>query len=363
MKIACISYHLPPHDVIGAGMQMHYTANAYARHGHDVTMFSPYSEKAQDAQYEMVTVPVGAHNRTFRFAWNMRRQDFTKFDVLHAAGDDYWLLGKKRPYHIRTFHGSCFSEALHIKGGRERLRMILLGLSEWAACAVAERKVCVSHNTQHYIPFAKEVIWNGVDLDAFKPGTRKAEVPAILFVGTLNSRKRGADLLDIFTQRIRPALPDAELWIVREERHFAVPGVRWFGKVSLEHLIELYQKAWVFCLPSSYEGFGVPYAEAMACGTAVVATPNVGALEVLDNGRSGIIADLPELGDALLRILTDSPERQRLEQIGLERAQVFSWDKIVDAYLGPALRGNQLKVQARSHHVASSVKLVKRGPF
>lgn len=49
-------------------------------------------------------------------------------------------------------------------------------------------------------------------------------------------------------------------------------GVRVLGKVSLERLTEFYRRAWLFCLPSSYEGFGVPYIEAMASGTAVVAT-------------------------------------------------------------------------------------------
>ncbi len=34
---------------------------------------------------------------TFRWAFALRRLDLSSFDVLHAAGDDYWFLGKKRP--------------------------------------------------------------------------------------------------------------------------------------------------------------------------------------------------------------------------------------------------------------------------
>ena len=333
MRIATISYYLPPVDHIGAGYQMHYTANAYVRHGHQVTMFSPYREKAPDALYDMVQVPVGKTNRVLQLAWNMRKQDLTGFDLLHAAGEDYWLLGKKRPYHIRTFHGSCLAEAVKISGLPAKFRMSVLGLLEWAACAVADRKVSVSHNNRKYIPFAREVIWNGVDLTVFRPGTFKSPNPSILFVGTMDYRKRGSALLDIFQREIRSAIPNAELWIAREEKPVEAEGVRWFGRVSLEKLVELYQQAWVFCLPSSYEGFGVPYIEAMASGTAVAATPNVGALEVLENGKYGRIADLPELGATLLELLRDERQRKAMEQRGLIRAQEFSWDSIVRAYL------------------------------
>ena len=333
MRIACVSYYLPPKDLIGSGYQAHYMANAYARQGHDVTMFSPYWSKADDALYHTIAVPVGTRNRTFQFAWNLRRQDFSAYDLLHAATDDYWLLGKRRPYHIRTFHGSCFAEAIHISGLRNKLRMFLLGLSEVASCAVANRKVCVSRNTRRYLPMVREVIWNGVDLSVFKPGASKSAHPSILFVGTMGFRKRGAALLDIFQREIRRVLPDAELWIVREETPVEAEGVHWFGRVSQSKLVELYQQAWVFCLPSSYEGFGVPYIEAMACGTAVAATPNLGALEVLDNGKYGRIADLPQLGQTLLEILQDKGERQRMESIGLQRAQDFAWEAIVTAYL------------------------------
>ena len=122
-------------------MQMHYLANAYARRGHSVTMFCPYAEPAQDALYSCVSVPVGSRMRTFRFAWNLRKQDFAGFDLLHAAMDDYWLLGKSWPFHIRTFHGSCLAEAVHIRGGRDRLKMP--GLWAWCvSCANRSDRYC-----------------------------------------------------------------------------------------------------------------------------------------------------------------------------------------------------------------------------
>jgi glycosyltransferase involved in cell wall biosynthesis len=138
-------------------------------------------------------------------------------------------------------------------------------------------------------------------------------------------------LLELFRTRIREQLPDAEFWAVCEER-VEGPGIRWFGRVPLEELAELYRKAWVFCLPSTYEGFGVPYIEAMASGTPVVATPNVGAREVTREGRAGLIVEDAGLGNALVRLLQDEPERRRLREAGLERARDFAWDHVCSSY-------------------------------
>lgn len=333
LKIAVVSFYLPPTDRIGASYQMHSLANAYSRSGHRVTIFSSRCEKPNDALYELVSLPCGQRNRTFRFGWELSKQDFSRFDLLHSGGDAWWALGKTKPYHICTYHGSCFAEALHIKGFRNRLRMLVLGTMELVCAPIADRHVAVSENTRKYLPFIREVIGNGIDLKTLIPGNCKSNVPSILFVGTMGYRKRGSALLEIFQREIRARIPTAELWIVREPERVEGTGVKWFGPVSYEALVKLYQEAWVFCLPSSYEGFGVPYIESMACGTAVMATPNAGALEVLQGGRFGCIAELCDLGEALIALLLDPDRRVALEREGLERAKDFAWTRIANEYL------------------------------
>ena len=61
-------------------------------------------------------------------------------------------------------------------------------------------------------------------------------------------------------------------------------GVSYHVGVSDTELAALYCRAWVYVSPSTYEGFGLPYAEALACGTPVVATPNDGSHEMLSAG-------------------------------------------------------------------------------
>jgi glycosyltransferase involved in cell wall biosynthesis len=228
-------------------------------------------------------------------------------------------------------HGSCFAEALQIPGWKEKVRMALLGCSEVLATGAAHRTVCVSENTRRYYPWARRVIPNGVDVDSFHPGGEKEERPTILFVGTYKNRKRGHLVLKAFAETIQTNLPSAQLWMVCGDAP-AAPGVTVFGRVPEEKLAELYRRAWVFCLPSSYEGFGVPYIEAMASGIPVVATPNPGAVEVLDGGRYGRIVEPEALGEALLALLRSDTEREILTNAGIQRAQEYAWPRIVDQY-------------------------------
>lgn len=329
MNIAITSMYLPSGSKIGVGYQVHYLANEMVKRGHRVTVFSQTGASA-DSLYEAVIVPSGKHLRTFGFAWNLRRYDFTQFDVLNACGDDWFLWGRPRPRHIHTFMGSCLAEMLHARTLVGKARMGLLALCEANACLLADENVAISWNTCRYLPLVKKVIPCGVNMDHFHPG-EKSEAPTVLFVGTMHGRKRGAMLLDQFQRLIRPRVPNAEFWAVCEEP-VEGEGIRWFGRIPLETLADLYRRAWVFCLPSSYEGFGVPYIEAMASGTPVVATPNVGAREVTQEGRAGRLVRDADLAEALVEVLTDAALRQRLREAGLQRAQDFTWDWICAQY-------------------------------
>ena len=262
MRIAMISLYLPSGSKIGVGYQAHYMANAMTRRGHAVTMFSP-CPKCDDALYELQQVDPGKRLRTFRFAWQFRRHDFSMFEVLHAHGEDHWIGKGRVKCHIKTMHGSCLEEARKVPGIKEKIRMLGIAVSEMIGSVRADECVAVSKNTTRSYRWIKRVIPNGVDLSRFHPGTEKETKPTILFVGTYQNRKRGKMLMDIFRTQIRPAMADAQLWMVCNDAPIE-PGVSVLGLVPLEQLAELYRRAWVFCLPSSYEGFGVPYIEAMA---------------------------------------------------------------------------------------------------
>ncbi|MGC9261868.1 MAG: glycosyltransferase, partial [Phycisphaerae bacterium] len=110
MRIAMISRYLPSDSKMGVGYQVHALANAMVARGHTVTVFSQ-SPKPDGACYALEQVPVRPPLRALRASWYLRSIDWSRFDVLHAHGDDWFLWNKNVPPHVRTIHGSCLAEA------------------------------------------------------------------------------------------------------------------------------------------------------------------------------------------------------------------------------------------------------------
>ncbi|GAA3635396.1 hypothetical protein GCM10022200_18390 [Microbacterium awajiense] len=333
LRIAMISYYLPSESKIGVGYQVHALANELADRGHHVDVFSPCAP-VEGARYGHVHVALTGSLRTFRFAFEMRRRDFSSYDVLHAHGEDYWMWRRRVPMHVRTLHGSCFEEALRIRGIKERARMVLLGFTELLASVVADTTVLISPETRRWTPWVSTVIPNGVDRRVFGPGVGKRRPdPTVLFVGTWTGRKRGAELAERFGAEVATRVPGATLRMVTQDAPSTLPvGVEALGRLSDEELVDEYRKAWVFCLPSTYEGFGIPYAEAMMTGLPVVATPNVGARYVTRQGHDGVTVELDAIPEVLVSMLTSEPARRRMAERGLRRAEEFDLARVVDRY-------------------------------
>lgn len=318
----------------GVSGQMHLLADAMARRGHQVTVFSlnPPPEPTAYA-YRVIPAPPSllTHPRLALYLapWWVSRISLDDFDIVHAHGDDHFLR-TRRPV-VRTFYGTARAEARY----STKLRHKLYHLSVVPFESISQRRatvvVAISRTTQHSLRVPSVIIPCGYDPAVFSPARSKSANPSILFVGDLGTRKRGDWLADVFIRFVKKALPEAELWMVTTES-ISAPGVRWFGRLPTTALAELYREAWIFCLPSRYEGFGVPYVEAMGSGTSVVATRNGGAEEVLDGGRFGRIVSDDGLGAELVALLGDSSTRDSLVAKGLERSRQYEISRIADQY-------------------------------
>jgi glycosyltransferase involved in cell wall biosynthesis len=114
----------------------------------------------------------------------------------------------------------------------------------------------------------------------------------------------------------------------------AAKAVRFVGCVPHEKLLSYYQDADVFVIPSViHEPFGIPLAEAMACGLPVVATRGGGFPEILVNHETGEMVgrgEVGELTEAICRLLADPQLRKSQGAAGRRRLlEHFSWDVVM----------------------------------
>ena len=150
---------------------------------------------------------------------------------------------------------------------------------------------------------------------------------SVLFVGTPLVR-RNLSALSRAIDEIRSILPDVGLYGVGPEtkRVGSVNNLRWLGYVPEEDLAAVYNAATVVAYPSTYEGFGFPVLEALACGTPVVASA-AGSLPEIFAGKAWLVDDRHEQWvEALGTLLKDANERQRRIDKAQPWALAQTWD-------------------------------------
>jgi len=153
----------------------------------------------------------------------------------------------------------------------------------------------------------------------FKPGDADHD-GYLLFVSAVEPRKDPLAALDVARAVGMPLVvvgPHKDEGLVRA---LIDGGADVRGYVPEEELVRLYQRAACLVHPSVYEGFALTPAEAMACGTPVVARPDAAVRELV--GDAGILTD--DLAAGVRQALA---ERDRLRVAGLARARLYSWDE------------------------------------
>jgi len=103
--------------------------------------------------------------------------------------------------------------------------------------------------------------------------------------------------------------------------------VQFAGRIKNEEFAGYYSNATIAVVPSVYEGFGLPAAEAMACGVPLISTSGGALPEVV--GDAGIIvppADADALAKELIFLLNNPEQRKKMAQAGIDRVNaIFNW--------------------------------------
>lgn len=222
----------------------------------------------------------------------------------------------------------------------------------------ASKIIAVSQSTKRDLlrfyqvnPAQVSVVYEGYDTDAYKPHSDMDRVKAlgqrygidahyVLYVGTLEPRKNIPRLIEAFASLKKQGMIRHKLVIAGKKdwlynnifqtvtRAGLDDEVIFTDYVPDQDLPLLISGADLFVYPSLYEGFGLPPLEAMACGIPVI-TSNLSSLpEVV--GDAGILVDpysVDEIAEAIHQVLSDAKLREQMQQKGLDRARMFSWEK------------------------------------
>jgi glycosyltransferase involved in cell wall biosynthesis len=178
------------------------------------------------------------------------------------------------------------------------------------------------------------------------PDTQKSDPPLAVYVGRLKKYKT-IDCLIRAMALVSEELPEARLVIVGDgdyapklvslTRELKLKEkVKFTGFVPQLEKVNWLRKAWVAIYPSLKEGWGLTNIEANACGTPVLASDVPGLRDSVSAGETGLLfeyGNAKKLAQLMVKVMSDSPLREKLSRGGLRWAQEFSWDKAADQTL------------------------------
>lgn len=311
--------------------------------------------------------PVGKQTLRQQVAYPMRLRTgkMRRFNLLHFAAQMDGPSWSPTPF-ILTVHDLIPLVCGHMYGGDERsARFKFARWLELRSMRAAQHLIASSENTAkdlvNYLNIPRSrisVVPLGVDARFFRqPSQEKLEQvrqrfglmgveESILYVGGIDPRKNILRLVEIFSEvlRHRSSLGRSNLRLIIAggiQNHENYPAllakikelgieenVQLLGYVADEELLALYHLATLFLFASSYEGFGLPVAEAMAAGLPVVCANSSSLPEVI--GDCGELFDpqsVPEGTRAVINLLDSKQRQQELRTRGPLQASYLSWEK------------------------------------
>ena len=367
MKIAFISLGFNPVRLSGLDISGERLVRGLVEHGHKLTVIAsgrkPASEVERHPNLHVYRLPIGISDwigfsaRAARLLHHLDKIE--PFDVKHFW-DVYFAYAYRGRFLASLQHS--FSQRLRYQRAslpRRGYFILAQYLAERPALERARGLLAGSATTQEeYINYYKvpetktALAKHGIDTETYHPGIdarplrRKwgldNDTPVIMFAGWATPRK-GLEYLAEALAYIQPAprLVIVGRWsaVFREKFYnlagSAREGIIEAGFVPDAEMPLYFSMADVYVSPSMLEGFGLPLAEALACGTPVVAAQGGATAEVV--GPGGLLVpprDASALASAISELLQDGDQRLWLGGRGREYiASQFSLKKMVDSTL------------------------------
>ena len=365
MKILMLNYEFPPLGG-GAANACKYILKEMSRKGIEVDLVTSSSNKFEiekiSESVNVYRLAVGKENihywtqrEILSYSWKAKRFvrgliGEKRYDLCHAffgipCGAIAYLYRKQLPY-IVSLRGS------DVPGFNQRfsfqyifLKPIIRRIWENAKAVIANSDGLRKLAQKTYRNCAVDIIYNGIDIEQFKPARGNNNKLRLLCVSRLIERK-GIDYLLRSISLIKEEFSNIfELWIVGEgnleqqlkrlSRQLGIVDVISFkGYIEHDRLPDIYAISDIFILPSLNEGMSNTVLEAMASGLPIVTTDTGGAKELIDG--NGIIIptnDVKGITGALSKLIKKTSLRKQMGIKSRELASKFSWSAVAEDYM------------------------------
>ncbi|MHB1406470.1 MAG: glycosyltransferase family 4 protein [Desulfitobacteriaceae bacterium] len=206
----------------------------------------------------------------------------------------------------------------------------IITISQW------HRQVLLNHTGLN-----STVVSPGVDTAVFHPYAKlsgKIGSRTIFYIVRSASHGytwKGTEDFFEASRQVKKLYPNFSIYVVVTEKlpfQSPIPCIIKTANTDIE-MAQNYAQADLFVYASSFEAFGLPPLEAMACGTAVITTDCGGIRDYAKHGTNCLMVppkDVGQLTSAMYRLLNNDQERQRLAVTGLHHAQSWTWKRTAD---------------------------------
>ena len=362
MKVGLIAppwIPVPPTSYGGTEVVVDNLARGLTARGHDVRLFTVRESTCPVTRlwfFEHGVQPTGT--TVEEAAHVLAAYDaLADCDLIHdhtVIGPLTWARTRRGPAVVTTNHGE-FTPAM---------RTIYAAMGDRIAI------VAISHaqrGSAPEIPVAA-VIHHGIDLDRYHYGPGGGGY--LLFVGRMSPDKGVHDAIRLARRAGRRLVVVSKMWEEGERAYFdrhvrplLGPDIEMLTETTLEQRVDLFRHADALLNPIRWpEPFGLVMAEALACGTPVIAFPHGAAPEIVDHGRTGFLyADEDALVQAPIHRLdrhacrAAAERRFSLDRMARDHEELYQ--RVVAGRLRPATRVGTADPPAPSARVPE-----RRGP-
>ncbi|HUW15560.1 MAG TPA: glycosyltransferase family 4 protein [Actinomycetes bacterium] len=328
--------------------------------GHDVAVLAPGEDAEAAPDYVTLagrTMPVPHNGSVARVQFGPVSASRTRrwiregeFDVLHVHSPISPSLSMLACWAaigpvVATFHTSLDGHSRVMSAGFGLLRATLETVRGRIAVSEMARRTVVQHLGGDAV-----LIPNGVRVSSFAGAEPLPGWPgaggSLVFLGRIDETRKGLGVLLEAFPSVAAALPGVRLLVVgpgdpSDAIDALPPGLRdrvtFLGRVSDADKARALASADIYVAPHiGGESFGIVLLEAMAAGTAVLASDLVAFRQVLDGGHTGRlvpVGDATRLADAAIELLRSPKQRAELADAGQVRAAEYDWSVVTQQIL------------------------------